>query len=375
MHYNKRRVLPFLLLLLLAVSGVFLGRNNLSSMANMCSSNNTSNTSNTSASYDQAAATSTTDDIDKILAECPNTMPSTSAMDLESLQKWPLTKVQCVANGKYPFLMQYVGAVDWCCTNVGEVKVTKVMQYVFEKYQTPQSSTSSGGLMLDIGANGGFYGFLAAAMGHRILAFDLQPNCHRIIHNAIVVNRYSKQMRVVTAGVSEQETVLQVNDQECSGNFPLEALKNEAAGEKVVANVNVTLSPLRHFIPQEQVEIMLVKIDTEGNEKRVLRGALDFFKSHQIRNVIVELTPCCNFWKFNGITPQEVADVVGEIVSFGYTMIALDSNTISRTKEQAIAYVLASEGQYDVWFTLEEEVLTSISTGPTFSWAQLGKKF
>jgi hypothetical protein len=74
-------------------------------------------------------------------------------------------------------------------------------------------------------------------------------------------------------------------------------------------NTTTPLHPLTTFISAD-TEIILMKVDTEGNEKRVLAGAMDFFKSRKIRNAIVELTPGRGFWKRSGITKEEVFDVV-----------------------------------------------------------------
>ena len=57
----------------------------------------------------------------------------------------------------------------------GEIKVSMVMMQVFLNWR------ESPGLMLDVGANTGYYSLLAARMGHNAMKFDLQPTCQKIL--------------------------------------------------------------------------------------------------------------------------------------------------------------------------------------------------
>ncbi len=107
---------------------------------------------------------------------------------------------------------------------------------------------------------------------------------------------------------------------------------------------------------------MMMKVDTEGNEKWVLKGALPFFKNHQVRNLIVELSPCCGFWQDAGITEVEMLDVLAEIVEVhGYVMIGLADWRIFRTRQDIADYFHAIQGvrggQFDVWLTIDEKLL------------------
>jgi hypothetical protein len=68
---------------------------------------------------------------------------------------------------------------------------------------------------------------------------------------------------------------------------------------------------------------LILKIDTEGHEYGVLKGALPLFQSHQILNAFVEVTPCCHFWGRAGVSRAQVSETFDEIVSYGYGMWVL----------------------------------------------------
>jgi len=249
-------------------------------------------------------------------------------------------------------------------SNITAVVVVNTNRKPDQQQQTGVSSvsstsSSSSALMLDIGANAGFYGLLAARFGHKVLLFDLQPECQSMIQNAIIANDITNLAQVVAAGVSEEDGIITVSNEGCDMKYP----RVKPAGSE---QLEVPLHPLTHWVdPQEGGEIMLMKVDTEGNEKRVLKGALPFFKNHKVRNLIIELSPCCSFWLDAGITEAEILDVLAEIVEVhGYVMIGLADFRIFRTRQDMADYFHAIQyrkawkgGQFDAWLTLDENLL------------------
>lgn len=91
--------------------------------------------------------------------------------DSEIVKKYPFRKVKCdglvaVDDFDFSIQMQDTGMIDWICAtgrhkSSEELKVSKVMLHIFQKYNSS--------LMLDIGANSGYYGLLAARYGHKVI--------------------------------------------------------------------------------------------------------------------------------------------------------------------------------------------------------------
>ena len=248
-------------------------------------------------------------------------------LNLHMLNKYPLKEVNCHLNaGKntQPIVMHNTGIVGWVCENGGEKQVTKVMLYVFNEYYTNEKKENDAGqLMLDIGSNAGYYGLLAATYGLKTIAFDLQPECVAVIQNSILLNNLGENMRVIPKGVSEgkvnENTTIQVPDEGCNGRFPFIDGK-----QKSKHMIDVELHPLQYYLPSFSKSIKMMKVDTEGNEKRVLMGALPFFASQKIKNAIVEVTSGHGFWKKANITAEEMSDVLVKIIDeYQYAMIPL----------------------------------------------------
>jgi FkbM family methyltransferase len=245
-------------------------------------------------------------------------------------------------------MMHNTGMVkDWVCNNAGEKKVSRVMEYVFHKAPKP-------GLMLDVGANAGFYGLVAARFGHNVVSFDLQPTCLGILRNAAIINGLEDRMWTIPAGVSEDHGNITVPDEGCNGRFPQSKLESK---KEIIYHTTTPLHPLTTFISAD-AEIMLMKVDTEGNEKRVLAGAMDFFKSRKIRNAIVELTPGHGFWERSGITKEEVFDVVRQIIrDHKYVLISLVDWSWYSTDEEVQGFLQKATGQLDIWLTVDPVIM------------------
>lgn len=206
------------------------------------------------------------------------------------------------------------------------------MLFVFNKYASESANT----LMIDVGANTGYYGLLAAKFGHKVIQFDLQPECLKILRNSVLANGFADRVITVAAGVSDAYATISVPEKGCDGRFPASA---HEAGQ-LSSSATATLRPLNDFLKlQENETIILMKIDTEGNEQRVLAGSRKYFKTQKVMNAIVEVTPGVKFWENNGITKEEVVETLKEVVNFGYWIISLWDYSVHRTAESIAKYM------------------------------------
>jgi len=230
-----------------------------------------------------------------------------------------------------------LGDASWVCEQGGERKVTQVMLHVFGKKCRSSGASTSRGLMLDIGANMGYFGMLALKSGCEALLFDLQRGCQQFLNNALVLNGFQGTGRVVPCGVGSTPTFVNIADGTCDGRFPVSARENgdfdPSEGTKTF------IGPLTKFIGEEQ-RVVLMKVDTEGNENHVLRGGIVFFRRNLVENAIVEITPGVEkFWKASGTTIDEVAGTFREIATFGYSLVSLHDWSIWTTPDDIEAYI------------------------------------
>jgi FkbM family methyltransferase len=129
---------------------------------------------------------------------------------------------------------------------------------------------------VDVGANEGFYTLFAARRvmpDGRVYAFEPSPREAARLENNILINRLAN-VRVFREGLAEQSgtAVLHVADPEHNGQNTLGTFGHP--GVECADNVQVALTNLDLVRDKgEIVRVDVLKMDVEGAEMRVLRGA------------------------------------------------------------------------------------------------------
>ncbi|XP_072951531.1 uncharacterized protein [Typha angustifolia] len=132
-----------------------------------------------------------------------------------------------------------------------------------------------GGLVVDVGANVGMAAFAAAAMGFRVVAFEpVFENLQRIC-DGVFLNRARDQVTVYAAAASDR--IGNITFHKLVGRLDNSAISATGAKLAFKSNeeiaVEVPTIPLDEVIPDAE-RVLLIKIDVQGWEYHVLRGAL-----------------------------------------------------------------------------------------------------
>lgn len=158
----------------------------------------------------------------------------------------------------------------------------------------------------------------------------------KILRNSVLANGFADQVITVASGVSDTYAIISVPETGCDGRFPASAHERG----QLNFSTSATLRPLNDFLTMRENEaIILMKIDTEGNEKRVLVGSRGFFKAQNVLTAIVEVTPGAKIWENNSITKEEVVETLQELVNYGYWIISLWDYSVHRTTESIAKYM------------------------------------
>ena len=135
----------------------------------------------------------------------------------------------------------------------------------------------------DVGSHVGYYSVLAAEVctEGEIYSFEIDPNLIPSIENHIRLNGF-KNLNIVNSAVSDR-----------SGSFVgFEPRQGENLSTNEITSSGKTLTQtvsLRDFASSEE-EPDFVKIDVEGNEKKVLEGLFED-NSENLRYILVEVHP------------------------------------------------------------------------------------
>ena len=137
-------------------------------------------------------------------------------------------------------------------------------------------------MFVDVGANVGSYTILAcAARGARGFCFEPVPATYRRLLDNLRLNDLSERVRAFNIGLSDREGELVFTAGENCSNHVV------ADGEGCADPVTVPARPLDGVLAGESPSVL--KIDVEGFETLVLRGARETLRNASLHSVIMEL--------------------------------------------------------------------------------------
>ena len=130
---------------------------------------------------------------------------------------------------------------------------------------------NSDDIVLDVGANIGWYSLIAAKYGANVHAFEPDPLNFKLLNENIDINHYSSKIQAHQLAVSDQESILPLYlyPDKNRGRHSLHAIDG-------CEKIDVKTIRLDDFITEQSLaidKIRLIKMDIEGHEYPALKGA------------------------------------------------------------------------------------------------------
>ena len=224
-------------------------------------------------------------------------------------------------------------------------------------------------LVLDVGANSGYYALLSAALGCQVVAFEPQPGCHTRLKAAIQINAFHEAMRLVPRPVGfPQRAPVGVSPYNCHGDYQLR--RGDAARSKLASDAHmVRFTTVQHALSKAERSrrITLVKIDTEGAEGAVLLSLMK--RIDRIDNLVVETSP----WRWplvSNMTRTVVAELYAALLRPGRFALAYVRSPIApgewmdtpEVMQHYTGELMPSHywGQADIWFGRDAGLMRSV---------------
>jgi FkbM family methyltransferase len=155
-----------------------------------------------------------------------------------------------------------------------------------------QRLATPGWTVLDVGANAGYFSVIAALAGgdgSHVAAFEPNPQLARMLTASVALNP-QVSIHVVPAAVGDHAGELPLHLTSVSRNSGLSSMRSDlpdTAGEAITVSV-VTIDD---FCARHNLAPDLIKIDVEGFEAQVLKGAARTLVETPPRAVICEIAP------------------------------------------------------------------------------------
>jgi FkbM family methyltransferase len=144
---------------------------------------------------------------------------------------------------------------------------------------------TDGGLLVDVGANIGYYSCMWAGLraDNKVYAFEPSPRVFRMLHSNIRAARLDSRVRAFASALGNENGKVQFDpgpkDQSGWGGVSKEN------GE---GTINVESNRLDEILPEGLI-IDTLKIDTEGADTEVLFGAERLLKERRVRRIFFEV--------------------------------------------------------------------------------------
>jgi len=142
-----------------------------------------------------------------------------------------------------------------------------------------------GALVLDVGANTGFYALVSAAMGACVHAFEPFPTARRWLEENIALNGFGDRIVVVAAAISSQEGSAKLyvpvpRFKAIETSASLESGFRPEHAQEIEVPVH-TLDGFVRGLGGGAARVGLMKVDVEGHEPAVFAGALSTLREHR----------------------------------------------------------------------------------------------
>lgn len=197
-----------------------------------------------------------------------------------------------------------------------------------------------GSVFVDVGANIGLIiaNVLKEIATAQVTAFEPGPKQADLLAKTIMANNWGTQVSLETVALSDREGV-QTFYTHLSRDFAKDGLQDTGRGEKTKAIEVQTVTLDTWWKLHGKPKVGVVKIDTEGAELLILRGAKEFIEAEK-PIFYLEIEPT-NLRAY----PYGVTDVVQFIASIHYTIETLDGVQVDMTN---IDKVLETEDTFRV---------------------------
>jgi FkbM family methyltransferase len=185
-----------------------------------------------------------------------------------------------------------------------------------DEYHAFRAAVRRGVTVLDVGANVGAYTLMFATWvgdSGRVLAFEPAPDACDGLRRHVALNHFDDRVTIVEAAVSSSVGTAAFAVHPSGGSSAL-----GLAGTRGLAQITVATETIDHVCKTYGLLPAVIKIDVEGAELDVLKGARNTLALPGL-HVFVEFHP--EAWRRARITP---ADIEAELGEQGFTVEPLD---------------------------------------------------
>jgi len=200
---------------------------------------------------------------------------------------------------------------------------------ILKKYLKP------GSIFIDVGANIGYFTFKAACLGAKVYAFEPVPAIYEHLKMVPIWNP-NRSIIVENLALSGAEDIVTMMQEPAGGGSYIVKEKEVRTQKEGFKKIQVKVIDLDSYVARHGIRhIDLIKIDVEGYELEVLKGAknsIEKFRPIIVCEVCVD--KCCQQHR------EELADFIQKIGYQTYDIYSLEKKIDIRKYKRKLAEVL-----------------------------------
>jgi FkbM family methyltransferase len=204
---------------------------------------------------------------------------------------------------------------------VWERKVTDAFRGILLKACSPDRPPRENPLVVDVGANIGYFANYAAAMGCRVVAVEPNPGLLDVMLASALLNGHVNRLTAVPKAAGARPGAIYMSTHKtcpaCASVVDRRAANLLAESEPLAAIVAAHAGAAQR--------IPLLKIDVDGLEMRVLHGAMPLLREGRVTNILCEVTPAWWGRGAEAMSLEEGRAVMREVLALGYAARDLET--------------------------------------------------
>lgn len=164
-----------------------------------------------------------------------------------------------------------------------------------------------GGVILDVGANTGYTAAWFSTIADRVYAFEPDPTNIEALQEQVRI-RGLTNVEIRTFAIGDLVGRVDLRRKERSGHHAL----SDVGASETLGRTQVHCTTLDGFLADEGLaEIRLLKIDVEGFETEVLRGAQGSLTTGGVQRILFEYSP--EFYRRRGIDDSAPVSLLSDL--------------------------------------------------------------
>jgi len=178
---------------------------------------------------------------------------------------------------------------------------------IYEPFETAlfKKELKAGQIVLDIGANIGYYTLIAAKLvgpGGKVYAFEPDPDNFTLLKKNVEANGYDNVVLVNSAVSDKNQTARLFINKTNKGDHRLYDSKDGRH------SISVQTIRMDDFFKKLDKKIHFIKMDIQGSEARALNGMMGLIRKNHSLRLVTEFSP--GSLKLNGQNPRKYLETL-----------------------------------------------------------------